>query len=161
MKVDVFEVREDRTYSSEHVWAKDTGEDVTLGLDDFSQKMLEFVESVELPEPGTRVSAGQQLLALTATRRVCHGGLCTIERNRSVVASPLSGVVVQVNDSLGDSPDLLQLEPYDAGWIAVVRPDGEAAERMLDAQQMKETLEREIAAQPDDIIERVRAAWSA
>lgn len=162
MKIDVFELRDDRSYSRDHVWVKAGDDAVTVGMDDFSQKMLEFIDAIELPEPGTRLDVGSQLLALNVTRRICEGGLCTIERGRSVVLSPVAGVVSEVNTALASTPELMQMEPYDGGWVAVVEPseDSASVSGLMEAGDMEVVLTEEIADQPSEIMDRVRAAWA-
>lgn len=97
-------------YTKEHEWARVEDGKVYTGISDFAQRALGDIVFVELPKTGKKVKAGEQLSVVESVKTA------------SDVYSPVSGTVVEVNDALNDSPELLNSEPYE-NWIAVIEPD--------------------------------------
>jgi len=95
-------------YSSEHEWVRVEGDRATVGITDYAQDALGDVVYVSLPEVGTEVSAGTPCGEVESTKSV------------SDVYSPISGTIVEVNAALTDTPELVNQEPYGAGWMFVV-----------------------------------------
>ena len=83
---------------------------VRLGIDDFTQKTIGQIDSVELPERGGKVSKGQTLFILR------HGD------HKLSVPSPVSGRVATINTELLDRPELIKLKPYELGWVCTMEP---------------------------------------
>jgi glycine cleavage system H protein len=83
---------------------------------------------VSLPELGTAVTGGQSVAEVESTKSV------------SEIYAPLAGTVVAVNEALADQPELLNHDPYGAGWIMRLRLDG-AAEGLLDAAAYRSLVE--------------------
>jgi glycine cleavage system H protein len=104
------DVPEDLLYTSDHEWARSEGGKIRVGITDFAQDALGDVVFVALPGSGTIVEA--------------HGPLGEVESTKSVsqIYAPVSGTVVEVNTSLADSPELVNGEPYGAGWLVVIDP---------------------------------------
>ena len=95
--------------SSGHSWASLSDDGTArIGLDDFASKLLGRIDSIELPEVGKTVSAGDPLFSVVQNGR------------RTRFNSPLSGEVVKVNASLGDDASRLSEMPYGTGWLCVV-----------------------------------------
>lgn len=96
-------------YSKEHEWVKVEQDIATIGITGYAQEQLGDVVYVELPEVGTQVTQFE----------VCG----TIESVKTVsdLYSPLSGEVVKINEELDDTPELINNEPYGAGWIIEVK----------------------------------------
>lgn len=114
-----------------HTWAR-AAEDgtVTVGLDDFAQKLVGPVAQVALPKPGAPVAQGVPAIALAAGEKAVP------------MLSPVDGVVSEVNKGLAEDPSLLS-DPYVQGWLFKVRParlqantrqlmEGESARQWLD-----------------------------
>jgi FixJ family two-component response regulator/glycine cleavage system H lipoate-binding protein len=100
-----------------HAWAQiETTGEALVGLDDFGRKLVDRIERIELPAPGTIVKRGDVLFLLR------RGS----ERLR--VRSPLGGVVETINTQLQHDPKLLLQSPYDRGWVCVLRPSDLAGE---------------------------------
>jgi len=119
-------------YSKEHEWVRVEGNRATIGITDFAQKELGDIVFVELPEIGKTVSANDGLSVVESVKAV------------SDVYSPLSGTVVEVNEALADSPELVNQDPYGQGWIAVIElADPGEYEQLLDAQAYRQLLEEE------------------
>jgi glycine cleavage system H protein len=113
---------EELRYSAEHEWVAVEGVRARIGITDFAQDQLGDVVYVELPAVGANVLA--------------HGSVAEVESTKSVseIYSPVSGTVVEVNDALGDAPELVNGEPYGGGWIFVVEmADPTELESLLDA----------------------------
>ncbi|MBU1004284.1 MAG: glycine cleavage system protein GcvH [Nanoarchaeota archaeon] len=96
-------------YSKEHEWVRLEGDIATVGVTYFAQKQLTDIVFVELPEKGKNVEQGKQMAVIESVKSV------------SDVFSPVSGEVIEVNDKLKDNPELINNEPYGAGWIAKIK----------------------------------------
>jgi len=90
----------DRKYTKDHEWIKIDGETVILGITNFAQDQLTDVVFVELPEVGKQIEQ--------------NGNLCVVESVKSVsdIFSPISGEIVEVNNTLEDSPALINNDPF-------------------------------------------------
>jgi glycine cleavage system H protein len=118
-------------YTSEHEWVStEEGNRVRVGITDFAQDALGDVVYVDLPEEGTEVSAGEPFGEVESTKSV------------SDIYSPVTGRIVERNGLLGETPDLVNRDPYGEGWMVVVETtDPSEVDRLLDAggyQQMVE-----------------------
>ena len=102
------DVPEGLRYSAEHEWVAVDGSRARVGITDFAQDALGDVVFVQLPDVGLEVLA--------------HAACAEVESTKSVseIYAPLSGTVVEVNDALTDRPELVNEDPYGAGWIMVV-----------------------------------------
>jgi glycine cleavage system H protein len=124
----------DRYYSADGIWVKFEGGRVRLGLSDFIQQRNGDVAFAEMREAGTAVRAGEEM-----------GVVETIKVNLSL-PSPLGGTVVEVNRDLETSPELVNLDPYGRGWLAVLAPQAwEEDRRRLRTAEEYLTLARELA----------------
>ncbi|MDH3707380.1 MAG: glycine cleavage system protein GcvH [Acidimicrobiia bacterium] len=109
-------------YSSDHEWALLEGNRVKVGITDYAQDALGDVVFVELPAVGAAIEAG--------------AGVGEVESTKSVsdIFAPLAGTVVEVNDALTETPELLNEDPYGDGWILVIEiEDSTMVENLLDA----------------------------
>lgn len=97
----------DLLYTSEHEWIRVDGEQAYLGITDFAQHHLGDIVFVELPETDTEVSFGESIAVVESVKAV------------SSVYSPLTGTVVENNEELEDSPELINQDPY-ANHIAII-----------------------------------------
>lgn len=102
---------EELRYTSEHEWAlaEDDGR-VRVGITDFAQDALGDVVYVDLPEEGAEVRAGEPFGEVESTKSV------------SDLYGPVTGRVVSRNGALGDSPELVNRDPYGEGWMVVIEP---------------------------------------
>lgn len=94
-------------YTSEHEWIRVEGDQVYLGITDYAQHHLGDIVFVELPELDTEVVTGDSIAVVESVKAV------------SSVYSPVSGTVVENNEELEDSPELLNEDPY-TNHIAVI-----------------------------------------
>jgi glycine cleavage system H protein len=116
---------DDLKYTAEHEWVRTPGEaagSVRIGITDYAQDALGDIVYVQLPEVGTTVTAGDAVGELESTKSV------------SDVYSPVTGEVVARNESLDATPELVNTDPYGAGWLfEVAVQDGGASVETLDA----------------------------
>ena len=106
-------------YTKDHEWMKMEGDIAVIGISDFAQDALGDVVFINLPEVGDTVTAGESFGDVESVKAV------------SDVNSPVTGVVVEVNEELNDSPENLNSDPYGA-WIIKVEQITET-EELLDA----------------------------
>lgn len=119
---------DDLHYTAEHEWVRIEGDEAVVGITDFAQDSLGDVVYVSLPEPGDAVTGGQSVAEVESTKSV------------SEIYAPLAGTVVAVNVALADRPELVNQDPYGAGWIMRLRLDGGAA-GLLDAAAYRSLVE--------------------
>jgi glycine cleavage system H protein len=112
-----FKVATDRLYDEAGVWAKADGNRVTLGVSDFFQQHNGDVAFAEVAEVGTAVSP-QTTFATIETIKV------DIE-----LASPVSGTILEINETLELEGEVINQDPYGAGWLAVVEAADWAADQ--------------------------------
>ena len=115
------ECPEDLGYTKEHEWVRQeaTGR-VRIGITDYAQDALGDVVYVDVPEIGTRVTAGQPFGEVESTKSV------------SDVYAPVSGTVLERNPLLEERPELVNEQPYGDGWMVILEV-GEAPEGLMDA----------------------------
>jgi glycine cleavage system H protein len=118
-------VPEGLRYTAEHEWITATGGDpsvVRVGITDYAQDQLGDVVFVQLPEVGATVSSGESIAEVESTKSV------------SEIYAPLEGEVTAVNESLSDTPELTNSDPYGSGWMFELRlADADAVSGLLDA----------------------------
>ena len=124
---------EDLRYTSEHEWVRSPGETdgaVRVGITDFAQDALGDIVYVSLPEVGGDVEQGSPVGELESTKSV------------SDLYAPVSGTVVARNESLDATPELVNSDPYGAGWLFEVVPAEPAqVDALLDADGYTKSLE--------------------
>lgn len=125
------EYPKDLKYTKEHEWAVvEEGNTVRVGITDFAQDALGDVVYVDLPEPGTEVQAGASFGEVESTKSV------------SDLFSPVSGRIVQRNDTLDDTPELVNQDPYGDGWMVVIEiSDPPELDQLLDADGYRQLVE--------------------
>ncbi len=121
-------------YTAEHEWVRRSGDDtVRVGITDFAQSALGDVVFVQLPDVGSEVTAGESFGEVESTKSV------------SDLFAPVSGTVSAVNGDLEGGPQLVNSDPYGAGWLVDVQVS-DAAElesaisTLLDAEAYRGTL---------------------
>jgi glycine cleavage system H protein len=117
----------DLGYTAEHEWVRVSEGIARIGITDYAQDALGDVVFVTLPEAGTAVRAGDTCGEVESTKSV------------SDVYAPVTGEVVGRNEALDTTPELVNSDPYGAGWMFEVRLDGDAPE-LLDAAAYAERL---------------------
>ncbi|MAO53436.1 MAG: glycine cleavage system protein H [Euryarchaeota archaeon] len=99
------EVPEELRYTKEHEWIRVEGDSVVIGVTDYAQNALTDVVWVELPEMGAVVGSMDSFASVESVKSV------------SEIYAPISGEVIEINESLEDSPELINEDPYGDGWI--------------------------------------------
>lgn len=124
---------EDLLYTKEHEWVKKEGDNkVRIGITDFAQSELGDIVFVELPEVDDMVEADDSFGSVESVKTV------------SELYSPVSGTVVEVNEELEDSPELVNESPYDGAWMIVVEIEDERAlDGLLTAEEYKAIIEED------------------
>ena len=102
---DMSEVPDELRYRKEHEWIRIEGDNVVIGVTDYAQDALTDVVWVELPEIGSVVGSMESFASVESVKSV------------SEIYAPVSGEVLEVNDSLEDSPEQINEDPYGNGWI--------------------------------------------
>lgn len=124
----------DLHYTAEHEWIRRGGEDtVRVGITDFAQSALGDVVFVQLPDVGAELTAGESFGEVESTKSV------------SDLYAPLSGKVAAVNGDLDGSPQLVNSDPYGAGWLLDIHVSDtaeldSAISDLLDAEAYRGTL---------------------
>ena len=124
-------IPEDLRYTAEHEWVSGgDGGPVRVGITHFAQDALGDIVYVQLPEAGTAVAAGESLGEIESTKSV------------SEIYAPVSGTVSARNEALGDTPEVINTDPYGAGWLVEIAPDDPAAvDGLLSADAYRELTE--------------------
>jgi len=116
------EVPDDLKYTAEHEWARISGSTVRIGITDFAQESLGDVVYVSLPDVGTMITKGEPFGEVESTKSV------------SELFGPVDGTVTARNDTLDGQPEVINSDPYGAGWIIEVEvADTAQFEALLDA----------------------------
>ncbi len=119
-------------YSKEHEWVKDEDGKVRIGITEFAQDELGDIVFVELPEVGDEVELDETFGSVESVKTV------------SELYSPVSGKVVEVNEELEDSPELVNESPYEKAWMVVVEPaDASQLDDLMDADAYKQMTEED------------------
>ncbi len=123
---------ENLKYHREHTWVKVSGKRATIGITDHAQEALGDIVYIDLPEADTAVEANSELAEIESTKAT------------SSVISPVSGTVLEVNEELAESPEIINEEPYGKGWVAVLEIEDETeTEELMDASEYERYLEEE------------------
>ncbi|HKJ88899.1 MAG TPA: glycine cleavage system protein GcvH [Gammaproteobacteria bacterium] len=127
------EVRDDRRYTKSHEWVKEEGDGtVSIGITDYAQDLLSDVVFVELPETGATVAAGDEIAVAESVKAA------------SDIYAPISGEIVAVNEELEDSPEKVNEEPFDGGWIYRMKPSDQGeVEALMGHEAYQELCESE------------------
>lgn len=123
---------EDLRYAKDHEWARRENGKVRVGITHYAQDELGDVVFVDLPRVGDQVQAGDAFAVVESVKAV------------SDIFAPVSGTVVEVNEALNDTPELINSSPYGDGWIAVIEMDNPAElDELMDAEAYRRQVEGE------------------
>jgi glycine cleavage system H protein len=119
-------IPENLKYSPDHEWIKVDGENAYIGITDFAQSELGDIVFVEFPEVGDSFSIGDVFGTVEAVKTVAD------------LFAPISGKVVEINDALENSPEAINTDAYDDGWIIKVKiKDSSELDDLLDPRSYK------------------------
>jgi glycine cleavage system H protein len=110
VKVEGYEVPEGLYYSKDFEWIKIEGDKVRMGITDYAQKSLREIVYAELPSAGSEVKQGEP-----------YGTLESVKAVSDLIAA-VSGTIEEVNDEVQSKPETLNEDPYNKGWLIVVKP---------------------------------------
>ncbi len=125
-------IPEDLKFTTEHEWIRIDGDIATIGITDYAQEQLGDIVFVELPEEQENVEKGDTFGVVESTKSV------------SDLYVPLTGTVMETNDPLLDSPEIINEDPYGEGWmlrLKIKRPN--EVKELLDAKAYQKLIEEE------------------
>ena len=105
---------------------------IEVGITDFAQNQLSDITYVELPEIDRRFDSGDEVVVVESIKAATE------------VYAPVSGIVIEVNTDLGSSPDVINSDPYGAGWLFKMEPENmDEAEGLMSAEEYESSLPEE------------------
>lgn len=129
---DSMNLPEELLYSEEHEWVKKEGNKVRVGITEFAQDELGDIVFVELPEVGDTLTADEPFGSVESVKTV------------SELYAPISGKVVETNEELEDSPELVNESPYEKAWMVVLEvADESELDNLLSAAKYKELIDQD------------------
>lgn len=111
----------DLRYTKDHEWIRIDGETGRIGVTDYAQQQLGDVVFIDLPEPGSTLTKGEQFGSIESVKAV------------SDLYAPMSGRVIEVNGTLQDQPESVNQDPHGAWMIAIAVDDPSQVDDLLDA----------------------------
>jgi glycine cleavage system H protein len=99
---------EDLKYHKEHEWVRVEGKKATVGISDYAQGALGDIVYLDIPKVGRSVKFGEEITEIESTKTT------------SPLYAPVAGKIVEVNDKLKETPELINREPYGQGWVVVI-----------------------------------------
>ncbi len=115
-------VPNDRKYQETHEWFQVDGDVVTIGITQFAADELTDITFVDLPTVGTRVEAGREVGEIESVKAT------------SELTSAVGGEIIAINESLADTPELVNKEPFAGGWMVKIKAAGLAPlEKLMNA----------------------------
>ncbi len=125
---------DDLKYTETSEWAKVEGDMVRVGITDFAQHELTDIVYVETPEVGAMVTKAEEFGVVESVKAAAD------------FYAPVTGEIVEVNEQLNDSPDLLNKDPYGEGWMVLIKMSNPAElEQLLDKEGYIEYIKTEKA----------------
>jgi glycine cleavage system H protein len=123
---------EDLKYHKEHDWARIEGDTAVLGITWYAQDALGEIVHLEAPSAGESVAAGESYGEVESVKAV------------SDLIAPLTGEILEVNETLADAPETINEDPYGAGWLIKIRlADPAEVDGLLDADAYRRVLEEQ------------------
>ncbi len=123
---------DDRKYTKSHEWVKVEDDIAVVGITDHAQESLGDITFVELPSVGESVDARSECAVIESVKAA------------SDILTPVAGEITEVNNSLEDSPEMINESAYEDGWIFKLRDfDEDEVEALLDADQYEASLRKD------------------
>ena len=120
-------VPKDLKYSEEHEWVQVEGETAVIGVTDYAQKELGDIVFVELPPVGEHLSQSEPFGTVEAVKAV------------SEIFAPVSGEVIEINEMLENTPQVINQDPYGEGWMVKIKlANQKELENLLSPDEYKE-----------------------
>jgi glycine cleavage system H protein len=123
----------DLHYTESHEWVRLESDDtVLMGITDHAQHQLGDIVFVELPDMHLTLDRGDEMAVIESVKTAAD------------VYAPISGEIIEINPQLQTQPDLINQDPYGAGWICRIKPDDlEEMDELMDAEQYQEMIAEE------------------
>lgn len=120
-------------YAASHEWVRPEGNGIyTVGITEHAQELLGDMVFLDLPDEGVQIAMGDDVAVAESVKAA------------SDVYAPITGEVIEVNEDLEDSPELVNSDPYGDGWLFKVKADDiSEVESLLDADGYAESIEDE------------------
>jgi len=123
---------QDIRYHKEHTWVRVSGKKGTIGITDYAQDALGDIVYIDLPEVDASVEVNTEISEIESTK------------STSSVISPVSGRVLEVNEELSETPEIINEDPYERGWIAVIELENPSeVDDLLDASEYGKLVDEE------------------
>jgi glycine cleavage system H protein len=136
-----FRVPKGLLYNENDCWAKIEGPRARVGITDFLQSMATDIIFVEFKDVDTEIEQLDEVASFESTKTILD------------LISPVSGVIVEVNEKLSERPELVNQDPYGEGWFAVLKLKNFESDRenLLDAQKYFEVLKRKVESEKEKL----------
>ena len=122
-------IPENLRYTKDHEWVAVDGDVATIGITDYAQSSLGDVVYIDMPRVGDKFGAHESFGSVESVKAV------------SEIFLPVAGEITEVNDGLNDTPESVNSDPYNAGWMVKVRMDNAGeADALLSAEEYEEYL---------------------
>ena len=123
---------EDLRYHKEHTWLRISGNKGTIGITDYAQDALGDIVYLDLPDLDSSVEANAEMTEIESTK------------STSSVISPVSGRVIEINEELSETPEIINEDTYGKGWIAVIELENPSEiDDLLDASDYGKLVDEE------------------
>ena len=123
-------IPEDLRYSKDHEWVRVDGDVATIGITDYAQHSLGDVVYIDMPRVGDKFGTHEAFGSVESVKAV------------SEIFTPVGGEVSEVNDGVNDTPEAVNNDPYDAGWMVKLKMDNSLeADALMSAAEYEEYLE--------------------
>lgn len=124
---------EDIKYHKEHTWVEIEGEKAIVGITNYAQESLGDIVHIDLPEVEEEVEANTELAEIVSTKATLS------------IISPVSGKIIEVNEELRETPEIINEDPHGMGWIAVIKIDNTTElSDLMDVSDYERYLEKKI-----------------
>jgi glycine cleavage system H protein len=122
-------IPENLRYSKDHEWIAVDGDSATIGITDWAQHSLGDVVYVDMPRVGDKFGTHEAFGSVESVKAV------------SEIFTPVAGEVIEVNDGLNDTPEAVNSDPYETGWMIKIKMDNPGeADAMLSGEEYEEFL---------------------
>ena len=111
MEIEEYNMPDELYYEENHFWVRDDGDILTMGMDDFAQKMAQEIVYVQLPDEGKTLKMGMKFAKIESGKWL------------GKVFAPVNGELVAVNEELETDPGLINEDCYGQGWMYKIKPD--------------------------------------
>lgn len=119
-------------YTKSHEWVRfENDGTVTVGITDHAQERLGDIVFIELPKLNDEVNAGDEVIVIESVKAAGD------------VYSPLSGEIIEVNETVEGSPELVNSSPYEDAWLFKLQPSDDSEDNLLNAEQYEELVASE------------------